>query len=254
MELISVSLDTYLPMTRRRFTGMTDPGLVRSVNQDSFYLDPEGRFFIVADGMGGHAGGQEASQIAARCIRAKLEESWDGDLPSDVLLEEAFMEANDGILSDQAGNPERGDMGTTAIVILFRNDGAWRAHVGDSRLYRLREETLEQLSADHTWVARALKMGDITLEQAKAHPWRHVLFQCLGRKDLNSVEIARFEAHSGDLYLLCSDGLTEEVSDHTIHNLLLAGSPSEETASKLVEAAKESGGSDNITVVLVSQD
>lgn len=241
-------------MMKRRFTGMTDPGLLRSVNQDSFYIDPEGRFFIVADGMGGHAGGQEASQIAARCIQESLDKNWEADLPSHVLLEEALMEANQGILEDQATHPERGDMGTTVVAILCRNDGAWRAHVGDSRLYRYRDAQLEQVTEDHTWVARALKMGDITLAEAKSHPWRHVLFQCLGRKDLKSAEIARLDVQPGDIFLLCSDGLTEEVPDTDLSKIFESELPLEDIAPKLIEAAKAGGGSDNITVVLVAQE
>jgi len=239
---------------KRRFTGLTDPGIVRSVNQDSFFIDPEGRFFIVADGMGGHAGGQEASQIATSHIQSVLEKYWDSELPSHTLLEEAFMQANQGILDDQRTHPERADMGTTAVVIIFRADGSWRAHVGDSRLYRCREARLEQVTEDHTWVARALKMGDISADQAKVHPWRHVLFQCLGRQDLKSAEIARLDAETGDLFLLCSDGLSEEVPDPLLETILLSDVSQEDIAFQLVDSAKNAGGSDNITVVLVKQD
>ncbi len=242
-------------MMNRRFTGLSHPGLVRSVNQDSFYLDdPEGRFFIVADGMGGHAGGEEASRIATKKIQAYLEEHWDSEIPSHLLLEEALLKANQGILDDQSNHPERGDMGTTAVVVVFRQDQPWRAHIGDSRLYRFHNDQLAQVTEDHTWVARALKMGDITREQAKTHPWRHVLFQCLGRKDLRSVEIARFDIQAGDKLLLCSDGLTEEVADEMIEAMFESEDSCEAIAKELVEAAKEGGGSDNITVVIVAQD
>lgn len=241
-------------MMKRQFTGLSDPGLLRSVNQDSYYIDPDGRFFIVADGMGGHAGGQEASQIAAKAIETYLVEHWDSEMPSHLLLEEAFLEANQGILKDQEEHPERGDMGTTAVVVLFRQDQCWRAHIGDSRLYRLRDSQLEQITEDHTWVARALKMGDISQDQAKTHPWRHVLFQCLGRKDLHQVEIARFDVQSGDMLLLCSDGLTEEVPDDLISQSLQSEASYEEMAAELVEEAKNAGGSDNITLIIVVQE
>ncbi len=241
-------------MSQRRFTGLTDTGLTRSVNQDNYYLDPEGRFFIVADGMGGHAGGQEASQIAARKIQAHLETYWDKDISCDRLLEEAFNEANQGILDDQDKHPERRDMGTTTIAVLFRQNQSWRAHIGDSRLYRLRNDQLEQISEDHTWVARALKMGDITPDQAKSHPWRHVLFQCLGRQELRQVDIVPLDVQQGDMLLLCSDGLTEEVPDDLISQLLQSGSDYEKMATELIAAANLAGGSDNITVVIVAQD
>lgn len=241
-------------MTSRKCAGYSDPGVVRPVNQDSYYIDPQGRFYIVADGMGGHAGGQEASQIATQTIQAYLEEDWDAEIPSDELLEEALYQANRMILEDQYQHPERSDMGTTVVVVLFRHGQSWYTHIGDSRLYRLRNHQLEQVSEDHTWVARALKMGDISPEQAKTHPWRHVLFQCLGRRDLRQVEIFPLDFQIGDRLILCSDGLTEEVPDEKIATLLQSEQPTEQIVIDLVEAAKAAGGSDNITVVLVAQE
>ena len=241
-------------MTNRRFKGLTDPGLLRSVNQDNFYIDPDGRFFIVADGMGGHAGGQEASLIATQTVKEHLENGWDPETSSYEILEEAIIKANEGILEDQQNNPERGEMGTTVVVVLFRGEQPLKAHVGDSRLYRLREGQLEQITEDHTWVARALKMGDIEPQQAKTHPWRHVLFQCLGRKDTHKPEIAKLDIQTGDRLLLCSDGLTEEVADDAIEEIFKQNESCENIAENLIEAAKEAGGSDNITVVIVAQE
>ncbi|YAI81358.1 MAG: Stp1/IreP family PP2C-type Ser/Thr phosphatase [cyanobacterium endosymbiont of Rhopalodia sterrenbergii] len=238
-------------MINRSFTGLTDTGIVRSVNQDNFYIDPEGRFFIVADGMGGHAGGEEASLIATREIQSYLQNNWEYDISSRILLEKAFLAANKAILADQQDHPERGDMGTTALVVIFRDNEPWRAHIGDSRLYRFRDIDLEQITEDHTWVARALKIGDITQKQAATHPWRHVLFQCLGRKDVNAIEIAHLDVQSGDRLLLCSDGLTEEISDETIQQLFKQQGSCERLAQNLVKMAKEAGGSDNITVIIV---
>ncbi|MBD2579118.1 Stp1/IreP family PP2C-type Ser/Thr phosphatase [Oscillatoria sp. FACHB-1406] len=235
------------------FAGKTDTGMVRSVNQDSYYIDaPQGRFFVVADGMGGHAGGQEASQIATDTIRTYLEEHWDSSVASHELLEKAIFAANLKIIDDQQKHPERSDMGTTVVVVMFRNSQQWYGSVGDSRLYRLRTDRLEQLSEDQTWVARALKMGDLTLEEARIHPWRHVLSQCLGRRDLQTVEMHCIEVNAGDCLLLCSDGLTEEVSDEAIADCLRSTDTCEEAATALIEAAKFNGGSDNITTVLIS--
>lgn len=241
-------------MMNRRFTGLTDTGLLRSVNQDNYYIDPEGRFFVVADGMGGHAGGQEASLIATQQIKAHLEQYWESEASSHDILEEAILKANEGILEDQQQHPERGEMGTTAVVVLFRGEQPLRAHVGDSRLYRIREGKWEQITEDHTWVARALKMGDIDPEQAKTHPGRHVLFQCLGRKDTQKPEIGRLDIEPGDRLLLCSDGLTEEVADPAIQEIFDHSESCDEIAQNLVEAAKDGGGSDNITVVVVVQE
>ncbi len=241
-------------MMNRRFTGLTDPGLLRSVNQDNYYIDPEGRFFVVADGMGGHAGGQEASLIATQRIKEHLEQYWNSEASSHDILEEAILKANEGILEDQQEHPERGEMGTTAVVVLFRGEQPLRAHVGDSRLYRIRDGKLDQITEDHTWVARALKMGDIDPEQAKTHPGRHVLFQCLGRKDTQKPEIGRLDIEPGDRLLLCSDGLTEEVADPAIKEIFEHSESCDEIAKNLVEAAKDGGGSDNITVVVVVQE
>jgi serine/threonine protein phosphatase PrpC len=248
-------LEKKVPMTNRCCAGHTDPGLVRSVNQDSYYLDdPLQRFFIVADGMGGHAGGQEASQIATRAIRNHLDTHWDSEVSSEDLLQGAITAANEQILEDQANNPERQDMGTTLVMVLFRGGQSFRAHIGDSRLYRFREEQLEQMTEDHTWVARAMKMGDLSEEEARSHPWRHVLFQCLGRRDLHPVEVAPLEVRSGDALILCSDGLTEEVADTEIRHYLLTNAACEQIVKDLVEAARTAGGSDNITVVMVTEE
>ncbi|MBD2251192.1 Stp1/IreP family PP2C-type Ser/Thr phosphatase [Nostoc parmelioides] len=234
------------------FTGHTDPGLIRSNNQDDYYIDPEGRFFIVADGMGGHAGGEEASRIATREIKAYLTANWDVSKPSPELLEQALWQANEAILQDQQNHPERADMGTTAVVVIFRNQEQWCAHVGDSRLYRLRETQLEQVTEDHTWVARAIKIGDITAEEARVHPFRHVLSRCLGREDLHQVDVQPLDTKIGDRLLLCSDGLTEELPDQKIAHNLQINPLLDQSALSLVEDAKDQGGHDNITVVIVA--
>ena len=157
------------------FIGVSDPGLIRSNNQDTYYIDPEGRFFIVADGMGGHAGGEQASRIAKEEIQASLLADWESSKSSQQVLESALWQANEGILRDQQNHPERADMGTTVVVVIFRSpEQPWCAHVGDSRMYRFRSSQLEQVTEDHTWVARALKVGEITLEEARIHPFRHV--------------------------------------------------------------------------------
>lgn len=237
-----------------RFTGLTDPGLIRTVNQDDYHIDPDGRFFIVADGMGGHAGGQEASKLATEAIQAHLDEHWQSQVASEELIEQAFYKANQSILQDQQNHPERPDMGTTAVVFMFRQGQSWCAHVGDSRLYRLRSSKLEQITEDHTWVARAMKAGDLTPDQARTHQWRHVLSQCLGRKDLQQVDVQMMDVQPGDRLLLCTDGLTEELSDNLISSYIQPRLDGEEAAAMLVESAKEKGGRDNITVVIVEVD
>jgi protein phosphatase len=240
---------------KRSFTGLTDVGVLRSVNQDDYYVDdPEGRFFIVADGMGGHAGGQEASLIATQTIQTYLNEHWDDAEASPDLLRAALLKANQAILQDQRKHPERSDMGTTVVVVIFRDEQPWCAHIGDSRLYRLRGAKLEQITEDHTWVARAMRVGEITPDQARVHPWRHVLAQCLGRAELEHIDIQAVQVQPGDRLLLCSDGLTEELSDQLIASHLKSIRACEKAAAALVDAAKNHGGRDNITVVIVSID
>ncbi|BAY80611.1 protein-serine/threonine phosphatase [Calothrix parasitica NIES-267] len=234
-----------------KFTGFSDPGLIRSNNQDAFYIDPEGRFFIVADGMGGHAGGEEASRIASMQIQKYLISNWDSSKSSDELLQSALWEANEAILKDQQEHSERADMGTTVVTVVFRpGESPYVAHIGDSRLYRFRSSLLELITEDHTWVARALKMGDITIEEARNHPFRHVLSRCLGRDDLHEVDVQPLDIKSGDRLLLCSDGLTEELADEHIAYYLQESTALEKTALSLIEGAKEQGGHDNITVVI----
>ncbi len=237
------------------FTGVSDPGLIRSNNQDAYYIDPEGRFFVVADGMGGHAGGEEASRIATGEIKAYLSANWDSSKPCAQLLEEALNQANDAILDDQQDHQERADMGTTVVAVIFRDgEPPWAAHVGDSRLYCFRDSKLAQITEDHTWVARAIKVGDITPDEARSHPFRHVLSRCLGREDLHQVDVRQLDIQSGDRLLLCSDGLTEELIDEKIAYFLQESPLIDKAAIALVEAAKEQGGHDNITIVIVALD
>jgi PPM family protein phosphatase len=231
--------------------GKTDPGMVRSTNQDSYYADPAGRFFIVADGMGGHAGGQEASRLATQALQQHFEQLWDSAESTPNLLAQAMEKANQAILADQLKHPERSDMGTTAVAVVFRQGQPWSANVGDSRLYRFRGAKLEQITEDQTWVARAIKMGMMTLEQARVHPMRHVLAQCLGRDELTELDIRPLEIQPSDRLLLCSDGLTEELTDPLIANQLKNIRSGEMAATALINAAKEHGGRDNITVVIV---
>ncbi len=239
---------------KRLFTGVTDRGLLRLANQDAYHIDASGRFFVVADGMGGHAGGQEASRIATETIRDYLEANLDSGKPPCPLLEGALQAANQAILKEQHEHPECSDMGTTVVIVLFDGDQPWCAHIGDSRLYRLRGPKLEQITEDHTWIARALKHGEVSPDQARSHPWRHVLAQCLGRENLDPIDIKAFDFSSGDRLLLCSDGLTEELSDHLIAAQLKSIRSCEKAATALVDAAKDRGGRDNITVVIVALD
>jgi protein phosphatase len=233
-----------------RFAAQTDPGRVRSSNQDAYYCDPQGRFFIVADGMGGHAAGATASLLAVEAIRQKLETGWK-TVAAPQLLNDAVEAANLAILSDQRRNPERADMGTTVVAILIDpNSNCWSAHIGDSRLYRLRGDQMQQMTEDHTLVARSIRQGELTVEQARAHPWRHILERCLGRPDTGAPAVQPITTQVGDRLLLCSDGLTEELDDQQIISHCQAVPELDKLPTHLVEAAKAHGGRDNVTVVI----
>jgi PPM family protein phosphatase len=238
---------------KSQFAGLSDKGMVRSANQDAYHIDPDGRFFIVADGMGGHAGGEEASRIAIETTHTYLTQNWETEPDTKNLLVQALIAANDAIVADQENNAQRSDMGTTIVAILFRDDLVWSAHVGDSRLYRLRGDKLDAITEDDTWVARAMKLGQLNAEEAKIHPLRHVLSHCLGRRDLRQINIQTQDVAPGDRVLLCSDGLTEEVPHDEIASHLHAGTI-EEAAQSLIDAAKQHGGSDNITVIIAQME
>lgn len=234
------------------FAGLTDVGLHRAANQDSYYISAQGNLFIVADGMGGHVGGQEASRLSTVTIQNYIDTQKDSEIASPELLQHAVTAANAAVIADQSQHPERADMGTTVVVVMLRNQQLWCAHVGDSRLYLLRGDQLTQITKDHTWVAQALLSGELTKEALSTHPWRHVLSQCIGREDLSRVETQRLDVKPGDRLLLCSDGLTEELSDEAITACLQASSTCEAATSGLIAAANAKGGHDNITAIVVS--
>lgn len=241
-------------MLKLSFAGASDAGCVRSSNQDAYYIEPNGRFFIVADGMGGHAGGEEASRIATECIKEYIEGVWDTDDPPEDILTQALLKANNAIVEDQLRNAHRADMGTTVVVVMIRHDQAWYSYVGDSRLYRLRGAKLDQISIDHTWIARAVGAGLINPEEARVHPWRHMLLQCVGREDLKFINVFPLDFVKGDRLLICSDGLTEEVSEDRIAYNLRSIRPPEVAAQALIDEAKEMGGRDNVTVVIIANE
>lgn len=232
--------------------GLTDIGLQRTANQDSYYISESGDLFIVADGMGGHAGGQEASRLSTDAIRDYLANHRSSELSTPVLLQQAIAAANSAVLADQCQHPERADMGTTVVVVLLRDRQLWCAHVGDSRLYRLRDHQLTQITKDHTWVAQAMLLGELSEEALAMHPWRHVLSQCIGREDLTTVETQKLDVEPGDRLLLCSDGLTEELSSEAILACMQTTQTCESAACNLIEAAKTKGGRDNITAIVIA--
>lgn len=239
-------------LTDLDFAAESDVGCHRSVNQDAFYLSPYGDLFVVADGMGGHAGGQEASRLATEAIQRFWEEARNGPLETETLLKKAIEAANEAVITDQGQHPERSDMGTTLVVVAYREQRFWYSHIGDSRLYWLRDRELIQLTQDHTWVAQAVQVGMLSAEQVQYHPWRHVLSQCIGRADLSEVAVRPLDLALGSQLLLCSDGLTEEMSETDILRILQDAQTCHDAVNALVGKAKAKGGRDNITAIVVA--
>jgi protein phosphatase len=227
---------------------LTDVGRRRSSNQDAYgelLADSGARLLIVADGMGGHAGGATASRVAIETIEEVVGRSTDAP---ETLLRAALEAANSPVHEEAKKDASLSGMGTTGVALLFQPDGStWVAHVGDSRAYRLRDGNLEQLTPDHSLVAELERRGMITAEEAQTHPRRNEVLRSIGVEPEVEVDVAQVDARPGDQYLLCSDGLSGVVDDDEIAAELLHAPP-EVAARRLVDAANEHGGPDNITV------
>jgi protein phosphatase len=229
-----------------RAAGVSDTGRRRLRNEDAFVCEPP--LFAVADGMGG----ARAGEVAARMAAASLEE-WSGRARGEEAVVALIVEANRRIWEQAVADPSKAGMGTTVTAALV--DGAAEVvaigHVGDSRAYRLRDGVLEQLTTDHSLVAELVKSGVLTPEEAERHPQRSAITRALGTEPTVDVEAFTVAGAPGDLFLICSDGLSTMVSDDVIADAIRAagGDPSA-AAEALVAAANERGGEDNVTVVL----
>lgn len=229
---------------------LSDRGRVRSSNEDSVLELPGDRLFAVADGMGGHAAGEVASRLAVDALEASLGDG--ASLPSAGEISGAVREANRRIFRDGEENPGRSGMGTTLTALAIDDDLRWRiGHVGDSRAYLYREGALRQLTTDHSWVGRRVAAGELTKEEARRHPMSSVLERALGTSRRVEVDVEEGRARPGDVFLLCSDGLTDMLPDAELESLLGGEDDPEEAADRLVSAANRAGGEDNVTVVLV---
>ena len=236
-------------MTTLRAGSATDVGLVRANNQDQALIASP--LFAVADGMGGHAAGEVASEVACQA----LAEAFTAGPPTADALVEAAEEANRAVFERAQANPEMRGMGTTLVAVaLIAGNGhpcLAVAHVGDSRVYLVRDGEIRQVTSDHSLVAELVAEGQIAAEEAERHPQRHVLSRALGVYPDVDVDLTVVDPRDGDRFLLCSDGLSREVSDHQIASVMRRLADPDEAARQLVEAAKAKGGADNITVVIV---
>jgi PPM family protein phosphatase len=235
---------------------MSDIGCQRENNEDQYaYWEPaddeefarKGRLAIVADGMGGHEGGQEASRIAVEAIQEVLAETADGDLQS--LLLTGFQIAHERILEYAVGHPELHGMGTTATAIVLLNDQLYYAHVGDSRLYLVRGTNISRVTHDHSYVGRLVQNGVISAEEAETHPQRHILTAALGAGAEISPETPQhpITLQKGDVLVLCTDGLWGLLAENEIQGIVTSLEP-HQACRALINLTKDRGGPDNITV------
>ncbi len=228
--------------------GTTDVGRQRSTNEDSLFVHPP--YFAVADGMGGAKAGEVASRLAVEVLEEELARHPDD--PPEAQLSEALQEANRRIFELSTDDESRRGMGTTVTAARVHDREVSLGHVGDSRAYRLREGDLEQLTRDHSLVAELQRSGQLSAEAAEHHPQRSIITRALGPEPDVEVDTYTVPGREGDVFLLCSDGLTGMVSDDEMASIVRRAGSLDDAAESLVRAANQSGGKDNITVVLFS--
>jgi protein phosphatase len=246
------------------YQAVTDTGRKRKGNEDSLFVNAEQRLFVVADGMGGHAAGEVASKIAVDSINefvcltgSDQEITWPFGLDDTISydgnrLKTSIRYANRKVLDATKEKTEYEGMATTVAAVLVDGDTANLAHVGDSRVYMVRDGSMTLLTSDHSWVNEQIQSGIISAEQARSHPLRNVVTRALGGKPDLAVDIQVQKMEPGDILLLCSDGLTTMIPDEDILEIVDgAGGDIEKAAKGLVAEANARGGEDNITVLLL---
>jgi len=235
----------------------SDVGNVRDVNQDSyFYSDlKELPLFIVADGMGGHKAGEIASNFAIETVKETFYRYKDQLLKDEMEIPQfinmSFTEANERIYKKSCNNESYSGMGTTITMAFIFNDEIFIGHIGDSRAYLLRDKELIQLTQDHSLVAELVRNGSISKEEAINHPQKNIITRALGTSSDIRIDILSREVKNKDIILLCTDGLTNMISDEGIRNILINTQDIQESCNLLTKTANELGGLDNTTVMLI---
>lgn len=249
-----------LPNDALEIVSLTNVGLYRDHNEDALASDSDMGLAVLADGMGGYNAGEVASEIAVLSISAELKEALRStSLPDSLefqaeskLLMNAVKKANNIIYNVAQTDSECAGMGTTLVVAVFINNKVLVGHIGDSRIYRLRSQTLTQITEDHSFLQEQIKWGLITLEEAKYSVNKNLVTRALGIDPEVELELNEYAVEVGDIYLLCSDGLTDMVDDNviqsTLNNLSLELA---KAAEILIELANDNGGKDNISVILI---
>lgn len=248
---------------RIRYAGNSHVGMKRTQNEDSLRLVPSENLYMVADGMGGHSSGEVASRMAVEIVSQFFEETaedeevtWPFKLDRQKKYEEnrlvtAVKLANLRIYETAMNNPKNKGMGTTVVAILFTPEGCYGSHVGDSRIYRIRRGEITQLTEDHSLLNDYIKMKDLTQEEIENFPHKNVIVRALGMKETVQVDVHFEKPEHGDIYLLCSDGLSGMISDEDMNKLVGAsGDDLEKACNDLIDLANKNGGTDNISVAL----
>jgi PPM family protein phosphatase len=243
-------------MMNFEYFSLTDPGLVRDNNEDSVALDPDHQVAVLADGMGGYNAGEVASAMATTFVKTELGR-WIAEGGSEAsarevrrAMEICIDNANRSIFNAANSNPLYAGMGTTLVMGVFQGTRTLIGHVGDSRCYRLRQGSLVQLTRDHSLLQEQIDAGLISPEQAQYATHKNLVTRALGVEDTVLLEVSEYRAEEGDIYLLCSDGLTDMMTDERIAAILVTAGTLEEKSRALVDAANDSGGRDNISVIL----
>ena len=241
-----------LAVVRYTAVAASDRGRKRPSNEDAYGFSIEAGVYVVCDGMGGAAAGEVASTIAVdEVLRLLTHRGEEKSIQLPEAAENAICEANEAIFSRAQRNHRLSGMGTTLVALATQDRRVWVLNIGDSRCYRLRQGVLEQLSRDHSLVDEQVRLGRMTAREALHSPLKNVITRALGTQSQVTPDVFEFEAENGDVFLLCSDGLTRELPDRVIQDLLSSDLSLEDQAARLVEAAKKAGGHDNITCLLV---
>ena len=225
----------------------TDIGRVRSQNEDAAWADDARGLYAVADGMGGHLAGEVASRMAIDAVQRMARAHGRADT---LALREMMRRANDEIARHAQQHPECAGMGTTLSVLWRGGRYMYIAHVGDSRIYRLRGGALEQITQDHSLVEELVRARIITREQARTHPRRNIITRALGTQGDNAPDLLAADTQPGDLWLLCTDGLSGMLTDEAIEAVMRRDIPLDKMADSLLSQALEAGGRDNVTLIL----
>jgi protein phosphatase len=238
---------------RLRVSGLTDVGLRRENNQDSYFVSEELGLFVVADGMGGHQGGEVASQIAVQTIEQTIKSSFEKDKGTSAydLLQRAYTQAGQAIYRRSQEEPPLKGMGTTAVTCLLRGKNLYVANVGDSRCYLIHPPYIWQMTDDHSLLNEQIRAGLVKPENAAHFANKNVITRSVGFEDHVVADIIERQLADGDYILMCSDGLSGLVSDKRICDVALT-LPFNDVVPRLVEEAKRNGGDDNITVVFMA--